>query len=168
MISGNQLVCMRRQGRRELLPFDPKPERILHRLRREAHVTLSHPDFLSDPNGGSEPGSGRETIYWDSLPALSDIGMSKSYNYINILYTKIQNETTTVVVFTVSYTYSSESHLHIQNYTLHLHDQSVEPTVMNPNSCAGPAECGRSLSPSSVPTRIEKPVLSFTLSGKHT
>ena len=93
--------------------------------------------------------------------------MSKSYNCINISYTKIQNKTTTVVVFTVSYTYSFESHLHIQNYTFYLHDQSAEPTVMNPYSCAGPVECGISLSPSSVPTRIEKPVLSFTLSGKH-
>ena len=89
------------------------------------------------------------------LFALSDVGMSKSYNCINISYTKLQNKTTTVVVFTVSYTYSSESHLHIQNYTLYLHDQSAEPTVMNPYSCVGPAECGRSLFSSSVPTRIE-------------
>ena len=37
-----------------------------------------------DPIGGFEPSSGRETIYWDSLPALSDVGMSKSYNCINI------------------------------------------------------------------------------------
>ena len=29
---------------------------------------VSHPDFRSDPIGGSEPGSGCETIYWDSLP----------------------------------------------------------------------------------------------------
>ena len=71
-------------------------------------------------------------MYWDSLPALSDVGMSNSYNCINISYTIIQNKTTTVVVLIVSHTYSSESHLHIQNYTLHLHDQSVEPTVMNP------------------------------------
>ena len=95
--------------------------------------------------------------YWDSLPGLSDVGMSKSYNYINISYTKLQNKTTTVMVFTVSYTYSSESHLHIQNCTLHLHGQSAEPTMMNPYLCAGPAECGRSLSPSSVPTRIKNP-----------
>ena len=127
---------------------------------------LSHPDSRFDPIGGSEPSSGCETIYWDSSPVLSNVGMSKSYNCINISYTKLQNKTTTVVVFSVSYTYSSEFHLHIQNYTFHLHDQSTEPTVMNPYSCAGPAECGRSLSPS-VPTRIEKPVPSFTLSGKH-
>ena len=124
-------------------------------LLQERNCDLSHPDSWSDPNGGSEPSSGRETIYWDSLPALSDIGMSKSYNCINISYTKIQNKTTTVVVFTVLYTYSYESHLHIQNYTLHLHYQSVEPTMMNPYSCAGPAECERSKSPSSVSTQIE-------------
>ena len=106
-------------------------------------------------------------MYWDSLPTLLDVGMSKSYNYINISYTIVQNKTTTVVVFTVSHTYSSESHLHIQNYTLHLQDQRAEPIMMNPYLCAGSAECGRSLSPSSVPTRIEKPVLSFTLSGKY-
>ena len=128
---------------------------------------MSHPDSRSDPIGGSEPSSGCETIYWDSLLTFSDIGGPKSYNRLKISYIKLQNKTTIVVVFTLSYTYSSESHLHIQNYTLHLHDQSVEPTMMNPYSCAGPAECGRSLSPSSIPTRIEKPVLSFTLSGKH-
>ena len=87
---------------------------------------LSHPDSRSDLNGGSESSSGRETIYWDSLPSLSDIGVSESYNCIHISYTKIQNKTTTVVVFTLSYTYSSESHLHIQNYTLHVHDQSAD------------------------------------------
>ena len=70
-------------------------------------IIVSHPDPRSDPNDGSEPSSGRETIYWDSLPALSDVGMSKSYKCIDISYTKI---------------YNSESHLHIQNYTLHLHD----------------------------------------------
>ena len=32
-------MCMQRQDRRELLPFDPEPERTLHRLRREAHAT---------------------------------------------------------------------------------------------------------------------------------
>ena len=36
----------------------------LKRIREQ----LSRPDSRSDPNGGSEPGSGRETIYWDSLP----------------------------------------------------------------------------------------------------
>ena len=31
--------------------------------------TLSHPDSRFDPIGGSEPSSGCENIYWDSLPA---------------------------------------------------------------------------------------------------
>ena len=39
VISGKQVVCMRRQDCRELLPFDPEPERTLHRLRRKACVT---------------------------------------------------------------------------------------------------------------------------------
>ena len=30
---------------------------------------LSRLDSWPDPNGGSEPSSGRETMYWDSLPA---------------------------------------------------------------------------------------------------
>ena len=32
------------------------------------HLDLSRPDSRSDPIGGSEPSSGRETLYWDSLP----------------------------------------------------------------------------------------------------
>ena len=40
VISGKQLVCMQRQDRMELLPFDPELEQTLHRLRREAHATL--------------------------------------------------------------------------------------------------------------------------------
>ena len=31
-------------------------------------VRMSHPDSRSDSIGRSEPSSGRETIYWDSLP----------------------------------------------------------------------------------------------------
>ena len=31
-------------------------------------INLSHPDSRSDPIGGSEPVSGCENIYWDSLP----------------------------------------------------------------------------------------------------
>ena len=64
---------------------------------------LSRSDFRSDPIVESELSSGREIIYLDSLSALSDIGIPKSYNYINISYTKVQNKTTTVVVFTVSH-----------------------------------------------------------------
>ena len=64
---------------------------------------LSSPDSRSDSIGESKQSSGCEIIYWDSLPALSDIGISKSYNYINISYKKVQNKTTTIVVFTVSH-----------------------------------------------------------------
>ena len=32
-------MCMQRQYRRELLPFDPEPKRTLHQLCRDAHVT---------------------------------------------------------------------------------------------------------------------------------
>ena len=49
---------------------------------------------------------GGARLYWDSLPAFSDIDRPKSNNCIKISYTKIQNKTITVVVFTVSYTYS--------------------------------------------------------------
>ena len=36
----------------------------------EGHVcsAMSRPDSRPDLNDGSEPSSGRETIYWDSLP----------------------------------------------------------------------------------------------------
>ena len=117
------------------------------------HTPIPGPTRLADLNRvrGARPYIGTLYLFF------SDIGVPKSYNRIKISYTKLQNKTTTVVVFTVSYTYSSESHLHIQNYTLHLHDQSVEPTVMNPYSCASPIECGKSLSPSSVPTQIKNP-----------
>ena len=32
-------MCMQRQDRRELLPFDPEPEWTLHQLRKEARTT---------------------------------------------------------------------------------------------------------------------------------
>ena len=51
----------------------------------------------------------------------SDIGGPKSYNCIKISYTKIQIKTTIVVVFTVSYKYSPESHLHIQKLYIYIY-----------------------------------------------
>ena len=39
VILGKYLECLQRQSHRELLPFDPEPERTLHRLQRETHVT---------------------------------------------------------------------------------------------------------------------------------
>ena len=64
---------------------------------------------------------GGARLYWDSLPTFSDIGGPKSYNCIKISYTKIQNITTTVVVFTVLYTYNLESHLHIQKLNIYIY-----------------------------------------------
>ena len=46
MISGKYLECMQRQDHKELLPFDPEPERTLCRFCREAHVT--HPEIIQD------------------------------------------------------------------------------------------------------------------------
>ena len=47
MISGKYLKCIQRQGHMELLPFDLEPERTLHQLRREAHVT--QPEIMQHP-----------------------------------------------------------------------------------------------------------------------
>ena len=78
-------------------------DRLTRVVLRNALGELSRPESRSDFIGGSEPSSGCKNIYWDSLLALSDVGISKSYNYIHISYTKVQNKTTTVVVFTVSH-----------------------------------------------------------------
>ena len=70
---------------------------------------------------------------------------------------RYKNNTTTVVVFTVSihtilslitYTYTKNVHLHLYN-------QSAKPTVVVPYKCASPVVCGRSRTSSSVPTRIK-------------
>ena len=122
------------------------------------HAPIPSPTRLADPHRvrGARPYT--ETLYLFFLkPNLYLWVWPTTYNRIKISYTKLQIKITTVVVFTVSYTYSFESHLHIQNYTLHLHDQSAEPTVMNPYWCAGPAVCGRSRTSSSVPARIKNP-----------
>ena len=59
VISGKYLECMQRQRHRELLPFDSEPERTLHRLRRETHVTqpkiMQHPIDAGQIRGRDEP-----------------------------------------------------------------------------------------------------------------
>ena len=47
-------------------------------VKRLVKDMLSHPYSRSDPNGGSEPGVGRETIYWDSLPVFFFFFFSQS------------------------------------------------------------------------------------------
>ena len=58
--------------------FNSRPKKP--KLFKDVRNSLSRPDSRSVPIGGSEPSSGCEIIYWDSLPALSDVGISKSYN----------------------------------------------------------------------------------------
>ena len=59
VISGKYLESMQRHDHRELLPFDPKPERTLHRSRREAHITQSeimqHPVDVGQIHDRDEP-----------------------------------------------------------------------------------------------------------------
>ena len=72
---------------------------------------------------------------------------------------RYKNKTTTVVVFIVSiYISSPKSHLHIHIQKLYIciyiiRVQNLQ--VMNPYKCVGPAECGRSRTSSTVPTRIK-------------
>ena len=59
MISGKYLECMQRQDPRELLPFDPEPERTLHRLRRKTHINqpeiMQHQVDAGCIHDGDEP-----------------------------------------------------------------------------------------------------------------
>ena len=72
-------------------------------------ISVSHPDFRSDPNGRSELGSGHETIYWDSLPffffraELEPVGIQRISVIKKIIY--IHKRTTTEVVSIKIYTY---------------------------------------------------------------
>ena len=49
-------------------PISSRPPDWKEEEEEDGMSDLSHPDSRSDPNGGSELGLGRETIYWDSLP----------------------------------------------------------------------------------------------------
>ena len=75
---------------------------------------MSHPDSRSDPIGGSEPVSGCETIYWDSLPAFFFFIRESKYHL------HIQNNNHRSGVHQILYTYTG-SHLciHIPKTTLH-------------------------------------------------
>ena len=58
-ITGKYLGCMQRHDHKELFPFDSEPERTLHRLRKETHVTLpkimQHPVDTGHIHDGDEP-----------------------------------------------------------------------------------------------------------------
>ena len=49
-------MCMRRQGQVELLPFNPKPERTLHRLRREQREAHQRDLVVMQNNEGQDQG----------------------------------------------------------------------------------------------------------------
>ena len=83
---------------------------------------LSHPDSRSDPIGGSEPSSGCETMYWDSLP---DFFFLKPNLYLWVWPTSYNRIKT-------SYTYRLSPIYIFQNCTFTFTNQNTEPTVMNP------------------------------------
>ena len=97
---------------------------------------MSRPDSRSDFIGGSEPISGCEDIYWDSLPDF----FSKqnlylwvwptSYNIIKISYTYQKNYHRSGVHQNL-YTFI-ESYLQKQNCTFTFTNQSAEPTYSEP------------------------------------
>ena len=123
---------------------------------------LSHPDSRSDLIGGSEPSSGFETIYWDSLPdfffkaELVPVGYGPtSYNRIKISYTYQKNYHRSGVHQNL-YTFT-ESHLQIQTVLLHLQIRARNLHVVNPYKSVGPAICGCFQMSYPVPTRTKNP-----------
>ena len=123
---------------------------------------------LGDPNRFA----GRETIYWDSLP---DFFFLKPNLYLwvwptsyNIIKYSIQiKRTTTGVVSIKIYKYLSSPIYKYKTVLLHLQIRARNLHVVNPYWCVGSAVCGRSSDVFSCTYTDKKPVLSFTLSGKH-
>ena len=48
MFQGVSVTCMRRQGRGELVPYDPKIERTINRLRKERRLLVAHNCYLAN------------------------------------------------------------------------------------------------------------------------
>ena len=101
------------------------------------HAGMSHPDSRSDPNGGSEPSSGRETIYWDSLSVffflraeLVPVGIQTIFVITKIIY--IYKRTTTGVMSIEIYTHILSPIYIYKNCTFTFTNQSAGHTVMNP------------------------------------
>ena len=97
---------------------------------------MSHPDSQSDSNGGSKPGSGHKTIYWDSLPIfflraeLVPVGIQTISIITKIIY--IYKRTTTGVVSIKIYTHILSLIYIYKNCTFTFTNQSAEHIVMNP------------------------------------
>ena len=113
-------------------------------MKQTSPLDLSYPDSRSDSIGGSEPSSGCETIYWDSLPDfffqkpnLYLWVWSTSYNRIKISYTYQKNYHRSGVHQNL-YTFT-ESHLQIQNCTFTFTNQSTEPTCSEPLQVCWPS-----------------------------
>ena len=122
--------------------------------REEKTLKMSCPDSRSDPIGGSEPGSGCENIYWDSLP---DFFFSKLNLYVWVWptsYNRIKRTTTEVVSINI-YTHLSSPIYKYKTVLLHLQIRARNLHVVNPYGCAGLAVCGSLQMSSPVPTRIK-------------
>ena len=97
---------------------------------------LSHPDSRSDQNGVYEPGPGRETIYWDSLPVfflraeLVPVGIQTISIITKIIY--IYKRTTIEVVSIKIYTHILSPIYIYKNCTFTFTNQSAEPTCSEP------------------------------------
>ena len=48
MFQGVSVTCMRRQGRGELVPYDPEIERTINRLRKERRLLVAHNCYLAN------------------------------------------------------------------------------------------------------------------------
>ena len=65
-----QIVAIATRRQYQLQPPPPPPREVFEEPGRSIErVQMSHPDSRPDPIGGSEPSSGCENIYCDSLPA---------------------------------------------------------------------------------------------------
>ena len=119
-----------------------------------------------------------ESMYLLSRPEVRETGLRlftcfiirgcvQVFYCITISYTTIQNTTTTVVVFIVSHTYSLESHIHIQKLYISIHRSKRRTYSDEPLLVCWPSRM-RKITVSFFCTYTDlKPVLSFTLSGKH-
>ena len=120
----------------------PLPFRHGVHLSKEQSPKMLHPDSRSDPIGGSEPSSGCETIYWDSLPDFF-LSQTSTYGYGPHLITKSKypihiKRTTTGVVSIKIYTHLPSPIYKYITVLLHLQIRARNLHVVNPYKCVGP------------------------------